>query len=86
MGGQHTGSDDVTSKATVRKRKSDSDESPVEFCRRAWQDATCGILSPISANLIYIMKLGKDDEKEVLEIVQHLFSLLFKPAHRILID
>ena len=64
-------SDDMTSKAE-RKRKSDA--SPVEFCHRILAG---GNIWDSLADLLKIMKLQgvcADDEKEVWEIVQHLFT------------
>jgi len=71
------GSDDMTSKAE-RKRKSDA--SPVEFCRRS---LVGGNVWDSLADLLKIMKLrgaGSDDVKEVLEIVQHPFTNIVRPA------
>jgi len=70
------GSDDMTSKAG-RKRKSDA--SPVEFCRRSLAG---GNLWDSLADLLKIMRLrgvGADNVKKVREIVQHLFTNIFKP-------
>jgi len=65
------GSDDMISKA---ERKWKSDASPMEFCRRG---LAVGNLWDSLADLLKITKLrevGADDEKEVQEIVQHLFT------------
>ena len=71
------GSDDMTSHAE-RKRKSDA--SPVEFCCRSMDgDKVWDSL----ADLLKIMKLrgvGVDDEKEVQQTVQHLFTNIVKLA------
>ena len=71
------GSDDMISKAE-RKRKSDA--SPVEFCRRG---LAVGNSCDSLADLLKITKLREvcaDDEKEVQEIVQHLFTNISKPT------
>jgi len=71
------GSDDMTSKAE-RKRKSDA--SPVEFCHRSLAG---GNVWDSLDDLIKISKLrgvGANNVKEVREIVQHLFTNIFKPA------
>ena len=71
------GSNDMTSTAE-HKRKSDA--SPVEFCRRSLAG---GNVWDSLADLLKIMKkqgVGADDVKEVLEIVQHLFTNIIKPA------
>jgi len=57
---------------TKAERKRKSDESPVEFCRRRLAG---GNVWDSLAELLKIMKLrgvGKDDVKEVWEIVQPL--------------
>jgi len=71
------GSDDMTS---IAERKRKSDASSVEFCRRSLAG---GDVWDSLADLLKIMKLREvdaDDVKEVLEIVQHLFKNIVKPA------
>jgi len=77
LGGNET-SDDKGSDDMNCKRKSDA--SPVEFCRRSLAG---GNIWDSLANLRKTMKLwgaGADDEKQVREIVQHLFTNIVKPA------
>ena len=71
------GSDDMTLKAEC---KQESDASQVQVCRRSLAG---GNVWDSLADLLKIMQLwgvGADDVKEVLEIVQHLFTNIIKPA------
>jgi len=71
------GSDDMTLKAECKR---ESDASQVQVCRRSLAG---GNVWDSLADLLKLMQLwgvGADDVKEVLEIVQHLFTNIIKPA------
>jgi len=58
------GSDDVTSKAE-RKQKSESDASPVDFCRRSLAEGKVwDSLADLLQNM-NLLEVGTDDKKEV---------------------